>query len=340
MSDQFATLDTQINQLKALGIEGERFETLVSLRGSLMATLNGLDHSVEQKLDLEQTAHGHFQRLIAVQDELQRLAELAESRQKPAAARWLANAEQSNASLFGTFGITQPSLLDAARLDIEARLSAGDAMLADLGGEFAGRAGAVQHALREIATGPSGLLATRAGELAIVRQIGDALSGNKAFADRFDDTAATVSRAIENDILGTSSAAGALIERQTYLVAALSLFCVCGAGLILSYVRRSVIQRLRRLQEAMQGHVVGQAPAIETGGNDELADMASALEFFVRTISEREAALAASGKPATLGHREFAGRGVPPDSRAGRARWSLPTSARVCAICWICRRQA
>jgi signal transduction histidine kinase/DNA-binding response OmpR family regulator len=55
-----------------------------------------------------------------------------------------------------------------------------------------------------------------------------------------------------------------------------------------------VVDRLRRLQEAMQSHVAGQDTTIETEGNDELADMARALEFFVRTISERETALAAS----------------------------------------------
>ena len=294
MTDQFTALDGQIRELKELGIEGERFDTLVALSGSLLSALTGLDRSVERKLDLEQTAHGHFQRLVGVQDELQRLAELPESRQQATAGTWLANAEQTAASLFGTFGITQPALLDGARLDIEARLGAGETVAAGLGGDFGVRAAAVQHTLREIAGAPTGLLATRAGELAVTRQISDALNSNKAFADRFDETATGVSRTIENDILTKSVAVGVLIERETWLVASLALFCVCGAGLVLIFVRRSVVDRLRRLQEAMQSHVAGQDTTIETEGNDELADMARALEFFVRTISEREAALAAS----------------------------------------------
>ena len=316
MTDQFAGLDALIRRLKELGIEGERFETLVSLRESLFSTLNGLDHSVEQKLDLEQTAHGHFQRLVGVQDELRRLAarangavsdstagrpaltgaarNLDQDRRRQAIGTWLANAEQITASMFGTFGISQPALLEAARQEIEARLDAGDALLGDLGPDFAAPAQAVQKTMREIAGGANGLLATRAGELAIARQIEEALSSNKAFADRFDDTASTVSHAIEDDILRTSSAVSALTERQTDMILALVGFCVGAAAFILVYIRRSVIRRLRRLQEAMQAHVAGEASTIETGGSDELADMARALEFFVNTISEREAALAAS----------------------------------------------
>jgi two-component system, sensor histidine kinase and response regulator len=327
MIDQFAALDALIRQLKDQGIEGDRFETLVSLRESLFATLNSLDRSVEQKLDLEQIAHGHFQRLVGVQDELRRLAARTDSaaadsgaeldrlaaagagrpalldfarkldndlRQQAATSAWLTNAEQTTASMFGTFGITQPALLEAARQQIEARLDASDAMFAGLDADVAGPAQAVQKTMREIAGGEKGLLAIRAGELAISRQIEDALSNNKAFADRFDDNASTISRVIEDNILQTSSAVSALTERQTYMILALAGFCVGGAGFILVYIRRSVIRRLRRLQEAMQAHVAGQASTIETGGTDELADMASALEFFVNTISERETALAAS----------------------------------------------
>jgi signal transduction histidine kinase len=293
MTDEFAALDRQIRELKAFGIEGERFDTLVALRDSLMAALNGLDQSVEQKLDLEQAAHGHFQRLVSVQDELQRLASLPESR-KAAAGAWLADAEQTAASLFGSFGISQPALLDAARIDIDSRLAVGEAVAADLGGDFGASAGIVQRTLREIADGGTGLLTTRASELAVTRLIAEALGSNKAFADRFDETATTVARSIEDGILTKSDMVRALIMRQTRLVAALALFCVCGAALVLVYVRRSVIRRLHRLQEAMQSYVAGAASTIETQGTDELADMARALEFFVRTISEREAALAAS----------------------------------------------
>jgi signal transduction histidine kinase len=50
-----------------------------------------------------------------------------------------------------------------------------------------------------------------------------------------------------------------------------------------------VIYRLRRLQASMQGRQAGHKTPIDTGGHDEIAEMAQALDFFVRTISEREA---------------------------------------------------
>jgi PAS domain S-box-containing protein len=52
-----------------------------------------------------------------------------------------------------------------------------------------------------------------------------------------------------------------------------------------------VIRRLRRLQASMHDHLTGVPAPIDTHGHDEIADIAKALDFFVRTISEREAAL-------------------------------------------------
>jgi signal transduction histidine kinase/CheY-like chemotaxis protein len=326
-TEQFAALDAKIRQLKDQGVKGELFDRLVSLRNSLSATLDSLDRSVEQKLDLEQAAHGHFQRLVGVQDELRALAQRAgaadsgraveldrliaagasrdallaasrkldDLRQHDAAfAAWLANADRITATMFGTFGITHPALLESAHQDIAAGIAAGDGMIAGLSDDFAGHAAAVQKTMHEIADGDGGLLATRAGEFAIARQIEDALSNNKAFADRFDSTADAVSRTIEDNVLDTVRAADLLTERQTWLILALVSSCVCGAGLILLYLRRSVIRRLYRLQEAMQAHVDGRVTTIDTEGTDELAEMGRALEFFVRTISERRAELASS----------------------------------------------
>jgi signal transduction histidine kinase len=326
-TEQFAALDARIRQLKDQGVKGELFDRLVSLRDSLSATLDSLDRSVEQKLDLEQAAHGHFQRLVGVQDELRALAfransangsqaaeldrliaagsgrdillgtarKLDDMRQRDAAfVAWLDNAEHITATMFGTFGITRPALLESAHQDIEAGIEAGDGMVGSLSDDFALHARAVQKTMHEIAEGEGGLLATRAGELAIAGQIEDALSNNKAYADRFDTTAGAVSRALEDDILTTAGAANALTERQTTLILVLVIFCVCAAALIVLYVRRSVIRRLHRLQEAMQAHVAGQAATIETRGTDEVAAMGRALEFFVTTISERRTELAAS----------------------------------------------
>ena len=295
-TEQFAALDALIRQLKEQGIEGERFDALVALRATLFSTLTMLDRSVERRLDLEQTAHGHFQRLVSVQDELQRLSDRLDHgrRQDAALSAWLTNAEQTTASMYATFGIAQPALLDAARSQIDQRLDAGDRLLGGIGADLAADAGTVQKAMREIATGPDGLLAVRAEELALARQIEEALSDNKAVADRFDNAAATVALAIEQDVLARSTDVAAETGREANVILALSLFCIGSASFILVYIRRSVIHRLRRLQEAMQAQVAGQATTIDTGGADELADMATALQFFVNTISEREAALAAS----------------------------------------------
>jgi len=325
--DQVTALDEFIKRLKEKGIGGDRFEMLTQLRTSLFDNLTALDHAVEVKLDLDQqmqlqasqlgdldidlkafespednpdsASSVRLQQLLAEKADKNRLdAFAANLAAQEAAARafhiWRFNAGQTVTALLSTSSVTQASVLEAMRKEIERRLDIGEWLLSDLPATSHDRATQWQKSVTALATGETGLLASRQRLLDTNRQIQASLTANKLFADRFDATAARVSSDIEREILDTSRTVSTLTQRQNRLIFALTLLCIVAAGGILIYIRRSVIDRLHRLQEAMRTHVGGQVTAIDTHGHDEIADMARALEFFVTAISEREIALAAS----------------------------------------------
>ena len=325
--DQVTALDEFIKRLKEKGIGGDRFEMLTQLRTSLFDNLTTLDRAVETKLDLDQqmqiqaaqlndldtdlkafespednpdrASSARLQQMLAEKADRGRLEVFAAGlASQEAAARafhiWRFNAGQTLTVLLATSNVTQVATLETMRKEIERRLDIGEWLLSDLPARSRDQAAAWQQSANALTTGETGLLAARTRLIDTTRQIQSALAANKLYADRFDATAARVSYDIEREILETSRAVSALTERQIRLIFALTVLCIVAAVGILIFIRRSVINRLQRLQEAMQTHVGGEVAAIDTHGNDEIADMARALEFFVTTISEREIALAAS----------------------------------------------
>ncbi len=79
----------------------------------------------------------------------------------------------------------------------------------------------------------------------------------------------------------------AVTERSRLLQLAMGA-CLFGVAFMMIYLHRAVILRLRHLQEVMRARVDGEDRPIPTHGDDELADMAKSLEFFVTAIDLRE----------------------------------------------------
>jgi signal transduction histidine kinase/DNA-binding response OmpR family regulator/HAMP domain-containing protein len=325
--DQVTALDEFIKRLRDKGVNGERFAMLTELRTSLVDNLTMLDHAVERKLDLDERMQAQFRELTRLDTELKTfeapdeqagrpsgaalsslLAEGADRKRldafaadlavQEASARsfhiWRFNANQSIASLLSTYSVTQTPNLEVLRHEIERRLDIGAWLVADLPAGMHDQTQAWQQSLATVALGDTGLLASRAAYIDTNRAIQTSLAANKVFADRFDAAASKVADDIEQGILETSGTVSALTHRQIRLISALTVLCIVAAAGIVIYIRRSVIDRLRRLREAMHTHVAGEIRTIDTRGNDEIGDMARALEFFVNTIYDREIALAAS----------------------------------------------
>jgi methyl-accepting chemotaxis protein len=71
----------------------------------------------------------------------------------------------------------------------------------------------------------------------------------------------------------------------------LSLLCIMGAASVFLYINRSVISRLQKPSEGMRRSADGTRVPILISGNDEIADMAKAADFFASSLAQRERSL-------------------------------------------------
>ena len=100
-----------------------------------------------------------------------------------------------------------------------------------------------------------------------------------------------ISGATQREIASRSAFVNETVSNATLLSIATSLLCLSAIAGILLYMRHAVIARLKGLQQYMRAQVEGRPAAISTVGQDEIAEMAKATQFFVTRIADREAVL-------------------------------------------------
>ena len=101
-----------------------------------------------------------------------------------------------------------------------------------------------------------------------------------------------ISDATQKDVGRRSAYFNQTVWYFTLLSIATSLLCLAAGSAIFVYVQRAVITRLKALQQYMGAQVEGRPAAISTDGQDEIAEMARATQFFVIELKKREEALA------------------------------------------------
>ena len=140
----------------------------------------------------------------------------------------------------------------------------------------------------------SGAFANARARIAVTDRIADTLDRNGIIAERLADTASSLVDMVESELSARSSDIARLADRWIHLYIAGSALCIAGAIAMLGYTVRSVVGRLRGLQASVTAHRHGRPTKIVAKGEDEIADMAKALQFFIDEIGRREAALRAS----------------------------------------------
>ncbi|MBV8166857.1 MAG: hypothetical protein JO021_08690, partial [Alphaproteobacteria bacterium] len=118
-----------------------------------------------------------------------------------------------------------------------------------------------------------------------------ALKINRQTGDAFVASVAQIFAAIQNDVTERAVVLDHSVSTTVFQLVAIALLSAAAGTLIFLYVRRSVIQRLRALQDSMTARVEGRPAPIPAAGDDEIAAMANATAFFVDTIERREESL-------------------------------------------------
>jgi len=113
----------------------------------------------------------------------------------------------------------------------------------------------------------------------------------KEAAARFVESADRVFEDVQKDARAQSDYFSSLIADYSRIFTVLSLLCVLGAAGVFLYINRSVISRLQKLSNNMRRSADGTAAPILISGNDEIADMAKAADFFAASLAQREQGL-------------------------------------------------
>lgn len=154
--------------------------------------------------------------------------------------------------------------------------------------------------LIEIARTDSGLPHVRRLEIIQSQTLETLLSENRALLARFEDVVAEAVEGASRRTVTSTRTIEATMDVGRNLLLVVAIMAVLAALVIaLTYVRGHLLRRIRTLADAARLLAAGRVPApIEITGNDELADMARAMENFRRTQNE----LVQSAKFAALGH--------------------------------------
>lgn len=148
------------------------------------------------------------------------------------------------------------------------------------------------HTLQDILTGEEGVFALRLKILEVGPKLHGVMLENNALSRRLPASATNLFVSLERQTTEEHQAFLHLIEAGWASLLVVIASTVLAAGFIFWYLRQRVIARLTGLQRCMTERASGQAPPIPLDGRDEVTAMARALDYFVRTIAEKEQALA------------------------------------------------
>jgi signal transduction histidine kinase len=211
--------------------------------------------------------------------------------QVEALAAWTAAANQAIVVMLSTSNADTTVRLDRLRSDFADAGSRQRAAREHLSPALVQAVDPLERTLAQYGRGSPNIFDVRSAQLVAASTVRGALLDTKEAATRFVESADRVFADVEKDARAQSAYFSNLIVDYSRIFMLLSLLCVIGAAGVFLYVNRSVISRLRKLSDNMRRSADGTAAPILISGNDEIADMAKAADFFATSLAQREQVL-------------------------------------------------
>jgi two-component system, NtrC family, sensor kinase len=286
-------------QVKTFAPATEGLEILIQNQASLGGKLEKLDTLVAEKLEADRVATNLMLRLRSLSVRIQTTSSSLFSKiggepsraQIDALTAWTAGADQAIVIMLSTSSADTTIRLNQLRSEFEDARNRAEAARSQLLPVLIEEVDPLQRTLEQHGHGSPNIFDVRTAQLASASAVRGALLDTKETTAQFVASAERIFTDIQREVRSQSDFFGRLISEYSRLFTILSLLCVTGACGAFLYVNRSVIQRLRRLSEGMRASVDGRTEAISISGNDEIADMAKAADFFVTSIEQREQGL-------------------------------------------------
>ena len=283
-------------QLKALAPGTEGLDGLARNEASLKDNLQKLDGLVAEKLEADRVAANLMLRLrtlsIQIWEVGSQLASDQNSRaQADALSAWRAAADEMVVILLSTASADTTIRLNRLRSELAEAAERAHSARAQLSSELISAIASLELPIAQYGSGTPNIFDVRKAQLTSASAVRGALFDTKDSSAQFVASSERIFADVQKDARAQSGFFKGIIYDYSRLFALLSLLCVVGAGGVFFYVNRSVIQRLRKLSDGMRSSVDGHAASMPISGNDEIADMAKAAEFFVTSLAQREKGL-------------------------------------------------
>ncbi len=287
-------------QVKKLAPATPGLEGFARNEALLKESLEKLDGLVADKLESDRVSANFMLRLgmlssrvrAAGADTLPKISDEPSSRaQIEALASWTAAADQAIVLMLSTSNADTTARLNRLRLDFADASSRQHAAREQLSAALIQAIDPLERTLAQYGRDSPNIFDVRTGQLASASAVRGALLDTKEAAARFVQSADRVFADVQKDALAQSDYFSSLIADYSRVFTVLSLLCVLGAVGVFLYINRSVISRLQKLSDNMRQSVDGTAAPILISGNDEIADMAKAADFFATSLAHREQGL-------------------------------------------------
>jgi hypothetical protein len=283
-------------QLKEFAPETEGIDDLARNETLLKGTLQKLDGLVADKLEADRVAANLMLRLRTLSIQVlevgsQLATDQGNRAQTDALGAWRAAADERIVILLSTASADTTIRLNRLHSEFTAAADRANAARAQLSPELISAVASLELPMAQYGNGTPNVFDVRKAQITSSSAVRGALLDTKEVSAQFVASAEHIFADVQKDARAQNGFFKSLIYDYSRLFAFLSLLCLAGAGAVFFYVNRSVIQRLRKLSDGIRDSVDGHTTSMPITGNDEIADMAKAAEFFVNSIAQREKGL-------------------------------------------------
>jgi GAF domain-containing protein len=284
-------------QLKAFAPATEGLSSLMRDQVLLKENLEKLDRMDAEKIEADRVTANLMLRLGALSARIhaasrtqlsQTKAANVSREQTEALGGWTGAADQAIVIMLSTSTADTTVRLDRLRSEFEEVLIRTQTALSQLPQVFVEAVAPWEQTLTQYGRGSPNIFDARKMQLASTSAVRGALLENKEISAALVASAKQIFVDVQNDARTQSNYFAELVAEYARLFTIIPLLCVVGACGVFVYVNRSIIRRLKKLSEVMRASVGGRTENISIPGNDEIADMSRAAEFFVTTIEQRE----------------------------------------------------
>lgn len=286
---------TEINTQELNAISGQ-FDSVVD-------SINKLSRLINSRIEAEDRISRIFRRLRQISDHINS-DEIAEALQPGPSGKWLNTMNKAISILFTAHLIHVEEKLYFSQTEFDALMREAETNLtAYLPPDSRKPLETIQNEVKDYGLVTRGIFHYKHRQIRIMLQIDENLIINKFQTDALIKKVAKVFAAVKADTYKEEHLLNINIRQISTMQITIPFIYIFTAMFIYLYLRKSVIGRLFELRDAMRKNIHGNSEAIPVRGNDEIAEMAHAVNYFVTEIRNREEKLNQAKEAAEAANR-------------------------------------